>query len=97
MVGNKEEVLQAIRKLTSDNGYDFINNGGPYPPREHEKVLYLAVQQREGHDRPLLNFVVTIGTSRFMITFNGAKVPRYCTDLKQMLDIIKDWLLNGKS
>ena len=97
MVGNKEEVLQAIKKLTNDNGYVFINNGGPYPPREHEELLYLAVQQREGHDRQLLNFVVTIGTSRFMITFNGAEIPRYCMNLNQMLYIIKDWLLNRNS
>ncbi|OHB54627.1 MAG: hypothetical protein A2173_06100 [Planctomycetes bacterium RBG_13_44_8b] len=93
MVGNKDEVLKAIRKLTNANGYDFFNNGGPYPPREHEKALYLSVQPREGDDRALLNFVVTIGSNRFKITFPGTDVPEYCTDLNQMLDIIKDWLL----
>lgn len=96
MVGNKDEVLQAIRKLTNDNGYDFFNNGDTYPPREHEKVLYLSVQPREVDDRPLLNFVVTIGSSRFKVTFAGSEVPKYCTDLNQMLDVIKDWLLKGK-
>lgn len=96
MIGNKDEVLQAIKKLTNDNGYDFFNNGNPYPPIEHEKVLYLAVKPKEGDDRPLLNFVVTIGLNRFRVTFPETDAPNYCTDLNQMLDVIKDWLLNGK-
>jgi len=96
MVGNKDEVLQAIRKLTNDNGYNFFNNGGPYPPREHEEVLSLIVQPREEEDRPLLNFVVTIGLNRFRVTFPETDTPKYCTDLNQMLDVIKKWLLNGE-
>lgn len=97
MVGNKDEILQAIRKLTYDNGYDLFNNGGPYPPRENEEVLYLAVQPREGDNRPLLNFVVTIGLNRFRVTFPEADAPSYCTDSNQMLDVIKYWLLNEKN
>jgi hypothetical protein len=96
MVENKDEVLQAIRKLTNDNGYDFFNNGGSYPQKEHEEVLSLAVQQREGDDRPLLSFVVTIGLNRFRVTFPEANNPEYCTDLNHMLDVIKNWLLKGK-
>jgi len=97
MLENKEDVLQAIRKLTNENGYDFINKGGPYPPMEDKKTLYLAVQQRERYDRPSLNFVVTIGPSRFMVNFEGADVPMHCIDLNQMLGVIEDWLINTKS
>lgn len=96
MVGNKDRILQAIRKLTNDNGYDFFNNGCPYPPREHETVLYLAVQPKEGDARPLLDFVVAIESSRFRVTFPGIDVPKYCKDLNQMLDVVKDWLPNAK-
>jgi hypothetical protein len=93
MIENKDEVSQAIRKLADDNGYDFFNNGGPNPPREHEKVLYLAFQPKEGDKRPLLNFVVAICSNRFRVTFDGAIIPKYCKDLGQLLDFIKDWLL----
>lgn len=97
MVGNKDEVLQAIRKLTNDNGYVFFNNGGPYPPREHdEEVLYLSAQPKEGDNRPSLNFIVTIGSSRFRVTFDGAKVPEYFEDFNQMLIGITKWLQNNR-
>jgi hypothetical protein len=96
MVGNKDDVLQTIRELANDNGYDFFNNGSPYPPRENGEVLYLAVQPREGDDRPLLNFVVTIGLNRFRVTFPETDATNHCMDLNQMLVVIQDWLLNGK-
>ena len=91
MTENMDEVLQAIRKLVNDNGYDFFNNGCQC--REYEKALYLAVQPKDGDDRPLLNFIVTIESSRFRITFDGVDVPQYRKDLNQLLDVIKDWLL----
>jgi hypothetical protein len=95
MIVNKDEVLQAIRKLVDDLGYDFKNNGGPCPPREHGETLYLAVQLRTGDYRPLLNFVVS-WSDRFLVTFEGANTPKYCKDLSQLLDFIKDWLVKGK-
>lgn len=90
---DKDAVLQAIEKLVKDNGgYDFFNNGGPYPPREQGEALYLAVQPKKGDERPLLNFVVS-WSHRFLVTFDGVDVPQYCKDLNQLLDVIKDWLL----
>jgi hypothetical protein len=92
VVESRNMVIDAIKKLVNDNGYDFFNKGGP---RERE-ALHLAVQPKEGDDKPLLDFVVTIGSNRFMVTFPERDVPNYCMDLNQMLDVIKDWLLNKK-
>jgi hypothetical protein len=93
MIESEKEVLQAIRNLVSDIGYDFFDRGSPYPPRGHEKALYLAAQPRKGDNRKLLHFVVTIESNRFRITLGGAKAPQYRKDLNQLLDFIKDWLL----
>jgi len=90
MIVNKDELLQAVKKLVNDNGYDFFYNG--CESRVHEEALSLAAQPREGDDRPLLNFIVTNGSSRFRITFAGIDVPKYCKDLDQLLDTIKDRL-----
>ena len=95
---DKDEVLQAIRKLANDMGYDFFNNGGP--PREQgegeqRETLYLAVQYKEGDERPLLNFVVS-WSCRFLVTFNSAKISEYFKDLNQMLSGIKGWLIKNR-
>jgi hypothetical protein len=90
MIENKDEILQAIRKLANDNGYDFSDNGSE--PRIPER-WYLAVRPKEGDDRPSLPFVVTKEPSRFRVTFAGASIPKYCKDLDQLLAFIKDWLL----
>jgi len=94
MIVNKDEVLQAVKELVNDNGYDFFCNR--CESRVHEEALSLAVQPKEGDDRPLLNFIVTNGSSRFRIAFAGVDGPKYCKDLKQLLDVIKNWLLNRK-
>jgi hypothetical protein len=100
MIGNKDEVLQAIKKLANDNGYDFFP--GECRLRKDMRgetigeVLCLAVQPREGDNRELLNFVVTNGENRFMVTFAGEDVPMYCKDLNQLLIIIKDWVIKQK-
>lgn len=90
MKENKDMVFQEIKKLVNDNGYDcFRRDCGP-----RKAVLYLEVQSRDdGYSRQL---VVTIASSRFMITFAEANAPQYCGDLDQMLNIIKNWLLNGE-
>jgi len=99
IVEDKDEVLRAIDKLVNDNGYDYFR-GKCWLRKDKvdepiEDVLCLAVQPKEGDDKPLFHFVVTIGSSRFRITFDK-DVPKYCKDLDQMLNIIKDWLLNIK-
>lgn len=101
MVANKEEVLQAIKKLANDNGYDFFL--GECKIRKDKRgmstiaVLHQAVQLREGDERPLLNFIVTIDSSRFSVTFDGAKVPKKFDDLSQTLNDIRGWLLSRKN
>jgi hypothetical protein len=76
----------------NDNDYDFFYNG--CESRIYEEVLNLAVQPQKGDDRPLLNFIITNGSSRLMINFSGVDAPKHCKDLEQLLDFIKDWLLN---
>lgn len=87
---NKDTVLQAIKKVVNDNGYDFSYKG--CESRAYEETLYLTVQSREEDNRPLLNFIVTLGLRPFRITFDGVD----CKDLNQLIIIIKDWLLNRK-
>lgn len=95
MIANKDNVLQAIRKLASDNGYGFFYKGSQY--KRHRETLCLAVQPKEGDERPSLDFDVAEGSNRFRVTFAEINTPEYCKDLGQLLDTIKDWLLNREA
>jgi hypothetical protein len=94
MIENKDEVLQAIKKVANDNGYDFSYKA--CESRVHEEVLNLTVQPKDGDDRRALSLVVAKGENRFRVTFAGADISKHCKDLDQLLIIIKDWLLNRK-
>jgi len=93
------EVSQAIKELANANGYDFFpGTGGPRKDNRGsviENVLCGTVQSQKGDNRPLLNLIVTIGSNHFRVTLETS-APKKANDLDQLLDIIKEWLLNKK-
>ncbi|MCK4886042.1 MAG: hypothetical protein KAS96_01575 [Planctomycetes bacterium] len=92
MIIDKIKLSLAIEKLVNDNGYDLINKDrGPNPPGK----LCLAVQPQKGDERPLL-YIVVSWSSRLSVTFDEAKTHKSCGNLEQLLNEIKDWLLNRK-
>jgi len=89
MIEDKDEILEAIRKLVIDIGYDFFYKG--CKSREHEEVLEFGIPLKDEDNIELL-FEVAIGSRHLRITCGDKDNPEYFKVRSEMLDFIEECL-----
>lgn len=98
MIEDKDEILEAIRKLVDDNGYEIFYKWGESPIELNwitEERLHTWVKPKDKDNRVFL-FDISNGSTYLRVTFadisNGNFDWKNCRDQNEMLDFIEECL-----